>query len=95
MFDHSTEDEELLDTGKTVLGITEDKADWLFDEAGELTEEDPEQLTIQKYSHLLNDKVHMIIQEVLSENKIAFKLQDFQLLTLHCLGSLNNVILFS
>ena len=37
--------------------------------------------------------MNIIIQEVLQENKVGFKLQDFQLLTLHCLGSLNNVVL--
>ena len=34
-----------------------------------------------------------IIQEVLQKNKVGYKLQDFQLLTLHCLGSLKNVVL--
>ena len=48
---------------------------------------------MEKYKHLLSDKINIIIQEVLSENNIVFKLQDFQLLTLHCLGNLKNVVL--
>ena len=75
------------------LGVSKVKAGWLLERAGELTDEDPELITIKKYEHLLSDKVHIIIQEVLQENSIGFKLQDFQSLTLHCLGSLKNVIL--
>ena len=93
MEDHSEDEEELVDTGGTGLSITKNKADWLYDQAGELIDEDQEQLTVELYRHLLSDKVHSIIQEVLEENRIQYKLQDFQLLTLHSLGSLRNVIL--
>ena len=93
MEDHSEDEEELIDTGGTDLAITKNKADWLYDQAGELIDEDQEQLTVELYRHLLSDKVHSIIQEVLEENRIQYKLQDFQLLTLHSLGSLRNVIL--
>jgi len=67
----------------------------LYDEAGELVEEDAEQITLQKNSHLLSDTVHILIQEVLSENPLPFKLQEFQLLCLHCIGSLQNCILLA
>ena len=76
-------------------GISADKAKLLLEQAGDLKEEDPEQITIRNHEHLLCDQVHIIIQEVLQENPVGFKLQDFQLLSLHCLGSLKNVVLLS
>ena len=85
-------DEELLDTQpyKDNFEISKEKADMLYEKAGELVSEDAEQITIEKYEHLLSDKVHGIIQEVLQENSVGFELQEFQMLTLHCLG---NVVL--
>ena len=68
-------------------------ADDLYDKAGTLVPEDTCEITIEKYSYLLSDSVHLMIQEVLSEHPLPYKLQDFQLLTLHCLGSLKNVVL--
>ena len=78
---------------KDILGcgsISEDKANWLLEQAGDLIPKDPEQITLRQYKILLLDNV---IQEVLQENRVGFKLQDFQLVTLHCLGSLKNVVL--
>ena len=72
--------------------ISEDKANWLLEQAGDLIPEDPEQITLSQYEHLLSDKVYNVIQEVLQENRVGFKLQDSQLVTLHCLGSLQNVV---
>ena len=74
------------------MNISKERADWLLDQAGELVDEDEEQLKVEKYKHLLSDKINIIIQEVLSENNIVFKLQDFQLLTLDCLGNLKKCI---
>ena len=66
MEDHSEDEEELIDTGGTDLAITKIKADWLYEQAGELIDEDQKQLTIELYRYLLSDKVHSsIIQEVL------------------------------
>jgi hypothetical protein len=48
--------------------VSEVKAGWLLERAGELTDEDPELITIKKYENLLSDKDHFIIQEVLQEN---------------------------
>ena len=68
-----------------VLGcgdISEDKANWVLEQAGDLIPEDPEQITLSQYEHLLSDKIHNVIQEVPQENRVGFKLQD-----LHCLRS--------
>ena len=67
-------DNELLDTWKEDFEISKEKADFLYEKAGELVAEDEEQITIKKYEHLLSDKVHWIIQEVLEENNVGFKL---------------------
>lgn len=63
---------------KDILGcgdILEDKANRLLEQAGDLIPEDPEQITISQYEHLLSDNV---IQEMLQENRVGFKLQDFR-----------------
>ena len=75
------------------LDFSKELADNLYEKAGTSMAEDPEDITIEKYYYLIQDSVHLIIQEVLSEKPLPFKLQDFQLLTLHCLGSLKNVVL--
>ena len=70
-----------------VLPMSKKKAHELYEKAGNEVKEDAEEITIEKYNYLVNDSVHLIIQEVLAENPLPFQLQDFQLLTLHCLGS--------
>ena len=85
--------DEEVDSSNIELGISIEKTDLLYDGAGGLMNEDPDQLTMEKYEHLLCDKIHLVIKEVINENQIGFKLQDFQMLTLHCLGSLKNVVL--
>ena len=66
-----------------------------YENAGAVIPEDAEQITLEKFQHLFSDSVHLIIQEVLREHPVPFKLQQFQLITLHALGSLKNVILLS
>ena len=67
----------------------------LYEQAGELVEEEENQISLTKYNHLLNDEVASILQNVLDENPLPYALQDFQKLALHALGSLKNVILVS
>ena len=80
------------------FSVSKEKADYLYEKAGELIEEDPPGITFAKYEHLLlHDQVDLIINKVLHETGVSqrFKLQEFQLLTLHCLGNKKNVILIS
>ena len=66
--------------------------------AGELyinAGEQEEDISVDKYGHLLVDKVAQTLQIVLEENPLPFELQDFQKLTLHALVSGENVILIS
>ena len=48
--------------------ISKKKANWLISQAGELMPEDPDQIRIDKNEHLLSDKVHAIILEVIKEH---------------------------
>ena len=66
-----------------------------YENSGTLIPEDAEQITLENYQHLLSDSVHLAIQEVLVEHPLPFPLQQFQKLTLHALGSQQNVILLS
>ena len=66
-----------------------------YDMAGVEVPEDNDQISIVKYAHLLNDHVHQYIHEVLLEIQLPYKLSDFQLLSLHVLGSTKNLLLVS
>lgn len=65
----------------------------MYDEAGSLVNEQEEQITLLQYRHILSDKVSVVLAEVLFENPLPFKLQPFQMLALHALGSGSNVLL--
>ena len=69
--------------------------DPLYEQAGELVEEEENQISLTRFSHLLNDEVAGILEKVLVENPLPFPLQDFQKIALHAIGSLKNVILVS
>ena len=75
--------------------ITKEKAEEWYEKAGTSILEDPEEITLNEHTHLLNDSVMLIVREVLDEFPLPFKLQDFHSLTLYCLASLENVILIS
>ena len=84
-----------IDTTELHLSVSKEESDVLYDTAGMLIKEDEHKITMRSHNYLLNDFVHSVIQEVLNEHPIPFKLQDFQLLTLHALGSQKNVVLVS
>ena len=88
-------DNDDIDDEYVNLSISKEQAKALYDKAGEVVEEDIEEITIAKHQHLLKDSVALIIDEVLREHPLPFQLQQFQLVTLHCIGSLNNVVLIS
>ena len=62
--------EDCVDCGN----ISEGKADWLLEKACDLIPEDPEQIILSQHEHLLSDKIHNIIKEVLQENRVWLKL---------------------
>ena len=66
-----------------------------YEKAGETIEEEENQISLTTHSHLLSDKVALVLEEVLLENPIPFALQDFQKIALHAIGSLKNVVLLS
>ena len=93
--DWQSSDSETSDTEQEFdcgLSISKEEADRNYDIAGTLVDEPEDQISLQDHPHLLNDDVHLLIQEVLEETKIPFKLADFQMLSLHVLGSRNNLV---
>ena len=71
--------------------ISQEVADQNYLLAGSLVDEPTDEISLVKYGHFLSDKIHGKIMEVLEETKIQFRLSDFQLLSLHVLGSKNNL----
>ena len=63
--------------------------------AGSLVEEPKEEITLERNLHLLCDKVHLHLLELLFQNPLDFELQDFQKVAVHVLGSRQNCILVS
>ena len=75
------------------LDIIKGQSDYLYEKAGELVDEEENQISLTEHNHLLNDHVATILEQVLDENPLPYSLQDFQKLALHAIGSLKNVIL--
>ena len=89
-------DEEDLEAENENLHISQAQADYNYMMAGTEIPEPPDQISVEKYQHLmLNDKVHQNIMEVLTEANITFQLADFQMISLHVLGNQQNLILIS
>ena len=87
--------EDLQESELFILAISTSNAKKNYDMAGEEVPEDEDQISIAVNSHLLNDQVHHHLQEVLQEVQLPYKLSDFQLLSLHVLGSGKNLLLVS
>ena len=66
-----------------------------YEKTGSLVEGPKEDITLERKIHLLCDKVHLHLLEVLFENPLNFELQDFQKVAIHVLGSGQNFILVS
>ena len=94
--DTSSDSETELDTrDMSGLNIEQEEADQNYVEAGTLVDEPEDEISLTKYHHLLKDEIHSKIMEVLEETNVPFKLADFQLLSLHVLGSKQNLVLLS
>ena len=87
--------EDLQESELFNLAISSSVAKKNYDMAGQDVPEDEDQISIAAYSHLLSDQVHQCIQEVLHEVQLPYSLSDFQLLSLHVLGSGRNLMLVS
>jgi superfamily II DNA helicase RecQ len=66
-----------------------------YDMVGEEVPEEKDKISLDLYPHLFVDVVHVAIQEVLSEVQLPYSLSDFQLLSLHVLGSGKSLLLVS
>ena len=87
--------EEENDLDNFQLSISSELASKNYDESGELIEEENDEISISKNSHLLNDRIHLLIEEVLEDVKLPYRPSDFQMLSLHVLGSQKNLVLIS
>ena len=93
--DSDSEVDEVPEIEGSGLMISKREADENYSLAGSLVDEPPDELNLVKYECLLSDNVHKLIMEVLNETKLGFQLADFQMLSLHVLGSKKNLILIS
>ena len=91
----SDSEEEETEPAETGLMISKEKAGHNYEIAGTIVDEPPDDISLVNHEYLLNDAVHLLIMEVLEETKLNFKLADFQMLSLHVLGSKRNLVLIS
>ena len=75
--------------------LLQEYLDSQYEKAGEIVEEEENQISIASNCHLLSDPVALILEAVLEEKPLGFVLQDFQKLCLHAIGCLKNVVLVS
>ena len=77
------------------LQISKEDANRNYEIAGTLVDEPEDEISIAKYEHLLKDDIHLLIMEVLQETNLGFSIADFQMLSLHVLGSKQHLVLIS
>ena len=91
--DSEENSEEKLDLSS--LQISSQIAKKYYEGAGQEVLEEEDQISIALHSHLLRDEVHGSLQEVINEIQLPFSLSDFQKLSLHIIGSGQNLMLVS
>ena len=97
-FDNESEVSDSEEDGSSevqTISISKEIADENYEIAGTIIGEEIDQISLTKHQHLLSDKVHLALQEVLEEVRLPFELADFQKVSLHVLGSCENLILIS
>ena len=87
--------EELEESEFLNLPISSSVAKKNYEMAGKEVPEEQDHISFADNPHLLNDHVHQCLQEVLQEIQLPYKLSEFQLLSLHVLGSGKNLMLVS
>ena len=65
----------------------DDSARKNYDIVGQEVVEEEDHISIASHSHLLNDAVHVCLNEVLQDVQLPYELSEFQMLSLHVLGS--------
>ena len=91
-FDDESED---MNSENVKVSIDKELANSYYKEAGQSVEEEDDQISLAVNLHLLKDELHIVIEEVILEAKLPYRPTDFQLLSLHILGSKKNLILIS
>jgi superfamily II RNA helicase len=85
--------DELEESGFVNLSVTSLSAKKNYAMTGQEDPEEKDHITMAGHQQLLSDKVHLCLQEVLQEVKLPYKLSEFQLISLHVLGSSKNLML--
>ena len=96
VYSSSDEEDEVDERSALTLSISEEDANKNYDQAATEVPEEPDQLNLVNYSHLLCDKVNLSILELLEEVQLPYKnFANFQMLSLHVLESERNLVLIS
>ena len=93
--DTSSLDSSTEDVGGLLLEQDKEMFSKNYKVAGTVMEEEDDEISLANNDHLLSDQVHTALQEVLSELRLPFELSDFQKLSVHVLGSGQNLVLIS
>ena len=91
-FDDESEDN---DSENVTVSINKELANSYYEIAGQTVEDEDDPISLAANLHLLNDEVHSVIEGVIQEAELPYRPTDFQLLSLHILGSKKNLILIS
>jgi superfamily II DNA helicase RecQ len=77
------------------LAITQSDAHKNYQEAGRLVPEEADQISLEKYGHLINPSNDHVLQEVLTDLALPYKLADFQTISIHTLLQKRDLVLVS
>ena len=98
----SSEEETFVEESATLpeqeevkLGISSALAKANYNAAGFEVEEDPEQITVAKYSELINAKVDSLLDDVVNECQMEYQPSEMQRVSVNAVGTLKNVVLVS
>ena len=77
------------------LGITEEEADLNYLAAGTEVEEEEDGITVAGNSELINPEVEEILDEIVRDLDLPYKLSDFQRVAVNTIGMLKHLVLVS
>ena len=77
------------------LGITEEEADLNYLAAGTEVEEEEDGITVAGNSELINPEVEEILDEIVKDLDLPYKLSDFQRVAVNTIGMLKHLVLVS
>ena len=76
-----------IEVDELALDITIETAAKNYEEAGGRVQCDPSTIVWERYQHLFNHEVKLVLEKVISQIDLKFKLSEFQEIFLHAIGS--------